>query len=118
MAGPHLRSWRRGEECMAVRKLAPESIQPERFVLSAETEAFAAKEIAKYPPGRQASAVIALLTKAQEQAGGWLPRKAIEAVAVRLDMPVIRVMEVATFYTMFNLEPVGKYFIQFCGTTP
>jgi NADH-quinone oxidoreductase subunit E len=103
---------------MAVRKLAPESIQPESFVLSAETEAFADKEIAKYPPGRQASAVIALLGKAQEQAGGWLPRKAIEAVAAKLDMPVIRVMEVATFYTMFNLEPVGKYFIQFCGTTP
>jgi NADH-quinone oxidoreductase subunit E len=103
---------------MAVRKLAPENMQPASFVLSPETEAFADKEIAKYPPGRQASAVIALLTKAQEQAGGWLPRKAIEAVAAKLDMPVIRVMEVATFYTMFNLEPVGKYFIQFCGTTP
>jgi NADH-quinone oxidoreductase subunit E len=103
---------------MAVRKLAPENIQPESFVLSQETEAFADKEIAKYPPGRQASVVIALLGKAQEQAGGWLPRKAIEAVAAKLDMPVIRVMEVATFYTMFNLEPVGKYFIQFCGTTP
>ena len=103
---------------MAVRKLAPEDMQPESFVLSPETESFADKEIAKYPPGRQASAVIALLTKAQEQAGGWLPRKAIEAVAAKLDMPAIRVMEVATFYTMFNLEPVGKYFIQFCGTTP
>jgi NADH-quinone oxidoreductase subunit E len=103
---------------MAVRKLAPEDMQPESFVLSPETEAFADKEIAKYPPGRQASAVIALLGKAQDQAGGWLPRKAIEAVAAKLDMPVIRVMEVATFYTMFNLEPVGKYFIQFCGTTP
>jgi len=103
---------------MAVRKLAPEEMQPESFVFSPETEAFAQQQIAKYPPGRQASAVIALLGKAQDQAGGWLPRKAIEAVAARLDMPVIRVMEVATFYTMFNLEPVGKYFIQFCGTTP
>ncbi|WP_414471165.1 NADH-quinone oxidoreductase subunit NuoE [Microvirga sp. M2] len=103
---------------MAVRKLAPEEMQPESFVLSSETEAFAQQQIAKYPPGRQASAVIALLGKAQEQAGGWLPRKAIEAVAARLDMPIIRVMEVVTFYTMFNLEPVGKYFIQFCGTTP
>jgi len=103
---------------MAVRKLAPEELQPESFVFSPETEAFAQQQIAKYPPGRQASAVIALLWKAQEQAGGWLPRKAIEAVAARLDMPIIRVMEVATFYTMFNLEPVGKYFIQFCGTTP
>ncbi|MCG7393926.1 NADH-quinone oxidoreductase subunit NuoE [Microvirga sp. ACRRW] len=103
---------------MAVRKLAPEEMQPESFVFSSETEAFAEQQIAKYPPGRQASAVIPLLWKAQEQAGGWLPRKAIEAVAARLDMPDIRVMEVATFYTMFNLEPVGKYFIQFCGTTP
>src|SRR5829696_9424371 len=103
---------------MAVRKLAPENMQPENFVLSAETEAFADKEIAKYPPGRQASAIIALLGKAQEQAGGWLPRKAIEAVAAKLDMAPIRVMEVATFYTMFNLDPVGRYFIQFCGTTP
>lgn len=103
---------------MAVRKLAPEELQPENFVFSSEMEAFAEQQIAKYPPGRQASAVIPLLWKAQEQAGGWLPRKAIEAVAARLDMPDIRVMEVATFYTMFNLEPVGKYFIQFCGTTP
>jgi NADH-quinone oxidoreductase subunit E len=103
---------------MAVRKLAPEELQPKSFVFSAETEAFADQQIAKYPPDRQASAVIALLWKAQEQAGGWLPRKAIEAVAARLNMPDIRVMEVATFYTMFNLEPVGKHFIQFCGTTP
>ncbi len=103
---------------MAVRKLAPEELQPESFVFSPENEAFVEQQIAKYPPGRQASAVIAVLGKAQEQAGGWLPRKAIEAVAARLEMPVIRVMEVATFYTMFNLEPVGKYFIQFCGTTP
>ncbi|MDP8918970.1 MAG: NADH-quinone oxidoreductase subunit NuoE [Pseudomonadota bacterium] len=103
---------------MAVRKLAPDELQPESFVFSPENEAFIDQQIAKYPPGRQASAIIAVLGKAQEQAGGWLPRKAIEAVAARLDMPVIRVMEVATFYTMFNLEPVGKYFIQFCGTTP
>jgi NADH-quinone oxidoreductase subunit E len=103
---------------MAVRKLAPEELQPESFVFSPENEAFVDQQIAKYPPGRQASAIIAVLGKAQEQAGGWLPRKAIEAVAARLEMPVIRVMEVATFYTMFNLEPVGKYFIQFCGTTP
>lgn len=103
---------------MAVRKLAPEELQPPSFAFTPENEAFAAAEIAKYPPGREASAVIALLWKAQEQSGGWLPRKAIEAVADRLGMPDIRVMEVATFYTMFNLDPVGKYFIQFCGTTP
>src|ERR671916_432236 len=103
---------------MAVRKLAPEEMQPKSFALSPETEAFADQQIAKYPAGRQASAIIALLGKAQEQAGGWLPRKAIEAVAAKLDMAPIRVMEVATFYTMFNLEPVGKHLIQFCGTTP
>jgi NADH-quinone oxidoreductase subunit E len=103
---------------MAVRKLAPEELQPKSFAFTPENEAFADQEIAKYPPGRQASAVIALLGKAQEQSGGWLPLKAIEAVAAKLDMASIRVMEVATFYTMFNLDPVGKYFIQFCGTTP
>jgi NADH-quinone oxidoreductase subunit E len=103
---------------MAVRKLAPDELQPESFAFSPENEAFIDQQIAKYPPGRQASAIIALLGKAQEQAGGWLPRKAIEAVAAKLDMAPIRVMEVATFYTMFNLEPVGKHLIQFCGTTP
>ena len=103
---------------MAVRALAPEEIQPKSFAFSPENEVFAQEQIAKYPAGRQASAVIPLLWCAQEQAGGWLPRKAIEAVAARLGMADIRVMEVATFYTMFNLEPVGKYFIQFCGTTP
>ncbi len=75
-------------------------------------------QIAKYPPGRQASAVIPLLWQAQKQAGGWLPRAAIEHVAEVLAMPPIRVMEVATFYTMFNLEPAGQYFVQLCGTVP
>jgi NADH-quinone oxidoreductase subunit E len=103
---------------MAVRKLAPEEIQPTSFTFSTENDAWADQQIAKYPPGRQASAVISLLWRAQDQSGGWLPRRAIETVAVKLGMPTIRVMEVATFYTMFNLEPVGRYFIQFCGTTP
>src|SRR6476469_997069 len=103
---------------MAVRALAPEEIQTKSFAFSPENEVFAQEQIAKYPAGRQASAVIPLLWRAQEQEGGWLPRAAIEAVAARLDMPKIRVMEIATFYTMFNLDPVGKYFIQFCGTTP
>jgi NADH-quinone oxidoreductase subunit E len=62
--------------------------------------------------------VIPLLWRAQEQAGGWLPRKAIEAVANRLEMSDIRVLEVATFYTMFNLQPVGRFHVQVCGTTP
>ena len=103
---------------MAVRKLAPEEIQPPSFAFTPENGAYADAVIAMYPEGRQASAVIPLLWRAQEQEGGWLPRAAIEAVAARLDMPKIRVMEIATFYTMFNLDPVGKYFIQFCGTTP
>ncbi|HEX2135069.1 MAG TPA: NADH-quinone oxidoreductase subunit NuoE [Microvirga sp.] len=103
---------------MAVRKLAPPDLQPEKFAFTPENEAWAEREIAKYPPGRQASAVIALLWRAQEQHHGWLPQKAIEAVAAKLGMAPIRVMEVATFYTMFNLDPVGRHFIQFCGTTP
>jgi NADH-quinone oxidoreductase subunit E len=103
---------------MAVRKLAPPELQPDTFAFTPENEAWADREIAKYPPGRQASAVIPLLWRAQEQHHGWLPQKAMEAVAAKLDMAPIRVMEVATFYTMFNLDPVGKYFIQFCGTTP
>ncbi len=103
---------------MAVRKLAPPELQPESFAFTPENEAFADQQIAKYPPGREASAVIALLWRAQEQNGGWLPQKAIDVVAAKLNMASIRVMEVATFYTMFNLDPVGKYFIQFCGTTP
>jgi NADH-quinone oxidoreductase subunit E len=76
------------------------------------------KQIAKYPEGRQASAVIPLLWQAQKQHNYWLPKPAIEKVAELLDMPYIRVLEIATFYTMFNLEPVGRYFIQMCGTTP
>jgi NADH-quinone oxidoreductase subunit E len=103
---------------MSVRRLAPAEIQPDSFALTPENEAWLQKQVAKYPDGRQASAVIPLLWQAQKQAGGWLPQKAIEATAALLDMPLIRVMEVATFYTMFNLEPVGRWFIQLCGTVP
>src|SRR5215203_1747622 len=103
---------------MSVRRLAPAEVQPQSFALTAENETWADGQVAKYPEGRQASAVIPLLWKAQEQAGGWLPQKAIEAVAQRLGMPYIRVFEVATFYTMFALEPVGRYFVQLCGTVP
>src|SRR4051812_18666436 len=103
---------------MSVRRLAPAEIQPHSFALTPENEAWLQKQVAKYPDGRQASAIIPLLWQAQKQAGGWLPQKAIEATAALLDMPLIRVMEVATFYTMFNLEPVGRWFIQLCGTVP
>lgn len=72
----------------------------------------------KYPEGRQASAVLPLLDLAQRQSGGWLPQAAIEEVAAILSMPAIRVHEIATFYTMFNLKPVGKFHVQICGTTP
>ncbi len=101
---------------MAVRRLAEK--QPERFAFTAENAAWAKQQIAKYPEGREASAIIPLLWRAQEQSGGWLPKKAIEHVADFLAMPYIRALEVATFYTMFNLEPVGKFHVQLCGTTP
>jgi NADH-quinone oxidoreductase subunit E len=101
---------------MTVRRLAAD--QPASFEFTPENRAWAEAQIAKYPPGRQASAVIPLLWKAQAQNDYWLPRAAIEKVAEMLDMPAIRVMEVASFYTMFNLEPVGRHFIQLCGTTP
>jgi NADH-quinone oxidoreductase subunit E len=103
---------------MAVRRLAEPHLQPASFAFSEENLAWARKQIAKYPDGRQASAVIPLLWRAQEQAGGWLPQKAIEHVADILGMANIRVLEVATFYTMFNLAPVGKFHVQMCGTTP
>ncbi|AOO82521.1 NADH-quinone oxidoreductase subunit NuoE [Bosea vaviloviae] len=103
---------------MSVRRLAPDHVQPASFAFDASNENWADQQIAKYPAGRQASAVIPLLWKAQEQHQGWVPRAAIEAVARKLDMAPMRVMEIATFYTMFNLQPVGEHFIQLCGTTP
>lgn len=72
----------------------------------------------RYPAGRQASAILPLLDLAQRQSGGWLPQAAIETVAALLQMPAIRAHEVASFYTMFNLAPVGKHHIQLCRTTP
>jgi len=101
---------------MSVRRLAEN--QPPSFAFTADNLAWAKQQITKYPEGRQASAVIPLLWRAQEQAGGWLPQKAMEHVAGLLGMPKMRVLEVATFYTMFNLEPVGKFHVQLCGTTP
>jgi NADH-quinone oxidoreductase subunit E len=103
---------------MSVRRLAEPHLQPKEFSFTADNLGWAKKQIAKYPEGRQQSAVIPLLWRAQEQAGGWLPQKAIEHVAEVLGMARIRVLEVATFYTMFNLEPVGEYHVQLCTTTP
>ncbi len=101
---------------MSVRRLHP--IQPDDFKFTPENKAFAKQVMKKYPAGRQASAVISLLWVAQKQNDGWVCEPAIRHVAEILSMPYIRVFEVATFYTMFNLSPVGKHFVQFCGTTP
>lgn len=93
-------------------------IQPDSFAFTAENEAQIERILAKYPAERKASAVMPLLDLAQRQHDNWIPMKAIEDIANRLGMAKIRVLEVASFYTMFNLKPVGKYFLQVCGTTP
>jgi len=101
---------------MTVRRL--DEIQPESFAFTEANLEWARKTIAKYPPGRQASAVIPILWRIQEQEG-WVSEPAIRLVAEMLDMPKIRVLEIATFYTMFHLSPVGKKaHVQVCGTTP
>jgi len=103
---------------MSVRRLADDAVQPAAFAFNAENQVWAHKTIAKFPESRQQSAVIPLLMRAQEQ-DGWVTKAAIEHVAAMLDMPLIRVLEVATFYTQFQLKPVGtRAHIQVCGTTP
>ena len=113
---------------MAERAFAPDT--PElraewgSFAWTEASARAAAEIVARYPAGRQASASIPFLDLAQRQVGemtgtqGWLPIPVIEFVARELDMPPVRVMEVASFYTMFNLSPVGKFHVQVCGTTP
>jgi NADH-quinone oxidoreductase subunit E len=113
---------------MADRHLAPDT--PElrarwgAFAWTAENAEKAKEIVARYPEGRQRSAVMPLLDLAQRQVGaetntqGWLPIPVMEYVASYLDMPVIRVVEVATFYFMYNLVPVGRFHVQVCGTTP
>jgi NADH-quinone oxidoreductase subunit E len=101
---------------MSLRRLAPPDVQPAAFAFNAENAEWAKMTIAKYPQGRQASAVISLLWRGQEQEG-WVTHPMIESVGKMLAMPFIRVLEVATFYTMFNLEPVGTL-VQVCTTTP
>ena len=93
-------------------------VQPAIFAFDAASLARAKTIIARYPQGRQASAVLPLLDLAQRQNRNWLPRAAMDYVAGLLDMAPIRVYEVATFYSMFNLEPVGAWFFQICTTTP
>jgi NADH-quinone oxidoreductase E subunit len=96
----------------------PSVEQPESFDFTPDNMRVAEAHVAKYPPGRQASAVLPLLDLAQRQCGGWLPRAAMDRVAQILAMPPIRVYEVASFYTMLNLRPVGRYLLQACTTTP
>jgi NADH-quinone oxidoreductase E subunit len=92
--------------------------QPETFAFTEENLETAKSIIGKYPPGRQASAVLPLLDLAQRQHDGWLPRAAIEHVAKILEMTTIHVYEVATFYTMFNLQPVGRFHVEVCTNLP
>ena len=94
------------------------SEQPDSFTFSAESEQQIALHLAKYPQERKQSAVMPLLDIAQRQHDNWIPMKAIEEIARRLEMPEMRVLEVASFYTMYNLKPVGRWFLQACGTTP
>jgi NADH-quinone oxidoreductase E subunit len=98
-------------------KVAPVA-QPESFEFTPEHLAEAQGIIAKYPEGRQASAVMPLLMIAQRQAEGWVPKAAMDYIAHMLGMPPVRVYEVATFYTMYNMEPVGRHHVQICTTTP
>jgi NADH-quinone oxidoreductase subunit E len=98
-------------------------VQPTSFAFDAESDAAIDVAVAKYPPGRQASAVIPLLDIVQRQmkrqtGSAWVPRVAMDAVAKRLSMPPIRVYEVVTFYFMFNTKPIGKFHLQLCTTTP
>ncbi len=96
---------------------APDSEQPDHFEFTPENRALAERILTKYPPERRQSGMIPLLDLAQRQ-HGWLPRAAMDHVAEILGVPAIRAYEVATFYTMFNKAPVGKYLLQVCTTTP
>ena len=101
---------------MTIKKISEE--QPESFKFSKENFLEAEKEIKKYPKDRKASAIMALLYLVQKQNNNWIPIAAIRYLAKILDVPYMQVYEVSTFYSMFNLTPVGKYFVQVCTTTP
>ena len=96
----------------------PAKEQPESFEFNSSSLESAKNIVLKYPQGKQQSAVMALLYIAQKQNNNWIPLAAMKYIAKFLDMPYIKVYEVATFYTMYNLSPVGKHFIQVCTTTP
>ena len=101
---------------MSIKKISKE--QPENFEFNSKNMEVVKKIIQNYPEGKQQSAVMALLFLAQRQNNNWIPLIAIKYIAKFLDMPYIKVYEVATFYSMYNLSPVGDYFIQVCTTTP
>ena len=101
---------------MSIKKISKK--QPESFEFSKDNLLEAEKEIKKYPKARKASAILALLFLVQKQNDNWIPLSAIKYVAKFLEIPYIQVYEVVTFYSMFNLAPVGKYFVQICTTTP
>jgi len=112
-----------GPEDMGVNPPADRSAEPASFAFDPASEADITRILAKYPPARKASAVIPLLYVVQRQMGrltgsAWVPRIAMDVVAARLEMAPIRVYEVATFYFMFNMAPIGRYHLQVCGTTP
>ncbi len=101
---------------MSIKKISKD--QPEKFEFNDKNLEVANKVISNYPKGKQQSAVMALLYIAQKQNNNWIPLSAMKYIAKFLDMPYIKVYEVATFYTMYNLAPVGEYFFQVCTTTP
>jgi len=101
---------------MSIKKIS--KVQPELFEFTAENIQKAKNEIKKYPPEKKASAILALLFLVQNQNNNWIPLAAIKYVASLLNMPYIKIYEITTFYSMFNLSPVGKYFVQVCTTTP
>jgi len=101
---------------MSFKKIS--KTQPANFIFDEDNLIEANKEIKKYPKERKASAVMTLLYLAQKQNSNWIPLAAIKYIAKLLEMPYIKVYEVSTFYSMFNLSPVGKYFVQVCTTTP
>ena len=101
---------------MSLKKVSKE--QPDKFEFNSDNLKLANKIINNYPQGKQQSAVMALLYLAQKQNNNWIPLAAMKYIAKMLNMPYIKVYEVATFYSMYNLSPVGKYFVQVCTTTP
>ncbi len=103
---------------MSTRRPAPDNLQPEKFAFTKENAKAINNILLKYPEGRKASALLPLLDLAQRQYDNWLPKAAMSEVAKILSLPMIKVLEVATFYTMYNLYPVGKNLLQICTTTP